>query len=212
VGFPNPTDSERILLDRLTTGYNDGYDLETLEYNEDLLFDRDPEDPDEDEDGDENEEVPRARAQDFPPWVIDLALGGASPGEISPEGMYTRLGDFNFAVPEDNEDAGFRSSRRELRRYYRRGRVKMSPWRRRNHPLTFSRQANPVNEYLRGVSPGAPEDGELTRRDAQGITGAAYSDFENDEDYTGEVDPSLRLWALTEIYYGDYSTGVYLDS
>jgi hypothetical protein len=40
----------------------------------------------------------------------------------------------------------------------------------------------------------------------------AYSDFENDEDYTGEVDPTLRLWALTEVYYGDYPTGVYLDS
>jgi hypothetical protein len=195
----------------VTTGYNDGYDLETLEYDEMVFFDRDPEDPDED-DEDDGDEIPRTRAQDYPPWVIDLALGGASPGEISPEGMYTRLSDFNFAVPEDNEDAGFRASQRELRRHYRRGRVKRSLWQRRQNPLVFPRRANPVNEYLRGVSPGAPEEGELTRRDAQGVTGLAYSDFENDEDYTGEVDPTLRLWALTEVYYGDYPTGVFLDS
>jgi hypothetical protein len=206
--YPPRGDPEVPLLERLTTGYLDNYEEE----NEDgvaPVFDQDPDD--ETYEGENFEEldteIPRTRTQDFPIWLLEEALGGASPGEASPEGVYSRLGGSSFTAP-DGEDPGFRSTRRELRRHYRRAQIKVSKWRRKLEPIRFPRAADAVNQHLREVSPGGPDEAALTRIETETFTNPVGSTLEEEEDPELE----LRLWALTEIYYGDYPTGVFIDS
>jgi len=203
-----PTDPEGILFEGFTTGYIDNYE-EDSEVELGQVFDRDPDDEHFDSSHFENldAEIPRSRTQDFPVWLIEEALGGASPGEVSPEGVYSRLGGSNFTVP-DGEDPGFRSTRRELRRHYRRAQIKVSRWRRRLEPTRFYRGADAVNQHLREVSPGGPDEQALTRNETETFTNPVGDSLEEEEDDELE----LRLWALTEIYYGDYPTGVFIDS
>jgi len=205
---PSRPDPEGILLEGLTTAYTDNYE-EDAEAELGMAFDRDPEDEYFDAQNFEelDAEIPRPRVVDFPAWVLEEAFGGASPGGLHPEGMYSRLGGANFAVP-DGGDPGFRSSRRELRRHYRVGRIKVSRWRRQQDPLRFPRRVGRVNDHLREVSPGGPDEQPLDHQETETLTGVVLENLEGEDDDELE----LRLWALTEIYYGDYPTGTFIDS
>lgn len=204
----NRSEGETVFFERLTTAYTDNYE-EDAEGELGIVFDRDPEDEYFDAQNFEelDAEIPRPRVIDFPVWLLEEALGGASPGVIQPEGVYSRFGEANFAVP-DGGQPGWRSSRRELRRHYRRARIKVSRWRRQQNPIRFPRGADLVNQHLRDVSPGGPDEQSLTPDEMETFTGIISDDLEAEE----EEELELRLWALTEIYYGDYPTGTFLDS
>lgn len=291
-------DSEGPLFERITTEYTDGYEYDRLEEELGLIFDRDDEDYyGEGADHEEYDaEVPRARPKDYPPWLVELAIGGASPGETSPEGILIRLGQPEGLVPDDMSDLGgarptkeriWKWVERELIRtikqknkitnlnklplesyshsvnstkkgflhfliprkwkkkktpyskdllaYYRK-KERAKPQHLRVDPQEQQRKIRrlrkslaykdkdlagkkgfPQNENLEVLQDfwdSSPHEGHpdaMLLGETFSLTGETTFELE-DEDEDDFNESSLRLWALTELYYGDYPIGSRIDS
>jgi hypothetical protein len=200
LGAPGAPPGEVLLLGGLTRGYLEGYHLERLETELSFFLDRDSEDYLSDGEPHEelHEEVPRPRGEDLPPWVVELALAGASPGD-PPGGLIP-----DFTLP------GGRAGRGRLRRFYRAWRNKLT---RRTRPTLRGGSRNPgennlslAQEIPRWGSAGF--GGALLRAELDTLTTPVEYHLEVDE--IGEE--SLRLWALTEVYLRDYPVGSHMDS
>ena len=134
--------------------------------------------------------------------MVDLALAGVSPGGTPAAGVP------EFTLP------GGRAGRGRLRRYYRAWRNKLTRRGPRRPTLRggFGRPPGENNlpahleppRWVRGSGFG----GALVRAELDTLTTQGDYHLETDE----VSDEALRLWALTEVYLGDYPVGSHLDS
>lgn len=207
-------DHERLWLEALTQTYVEPYDVAEL-FDEDEVVIRDEEDllPGfEVEDSDE--EIPRLAPTDYPISLLSFAVAGASAGETEFAATMGRLADVGGRA-EAPVLAAPPIWRRELRRYYKQYRQIRSKARRRLRRGTLRRK---LSFAVAGVlsAPVAMVTTELQFPDGNaapllvrpdltyGVAPAHGVQLVGDYLLDEEV---LRLWALTEIYLGDYPSG-----
>lgn len=205
-------DPERYLTEGLGRRYLEGYLLDRLEVELSFFFERDSEDylqegfPFEEL----HEEIPRTRSVEYPPWVVDLAVEGASAGSRGLAAQVGRLSDYHAGGPELEEPVA-RVGRQQLRGHYLRWLRRPPPkWSRETPRTPRGVLHSPGDEddvsstrVTREGSPHTGYSGALIRAELDTLVGAAHGVLEDDE--FGQE--SLRLWALTEVYYGDYPVG-----
>jgi hypothetical protein len=149
----------------------------------------------------DNQEVPRTRPEDYPAWLVAAAVAGASAGDVTQPGRSGRLADHDATV--EAAPFAYRPGRAQLRRYYRAHRAASRRVRRAGPPRLFGGPTGDaltsLGDELGLIDPADPTaDTEVDSFAPAGATGLEGDDW---------TDESLRLWALTELYWGDFPTG-----
>ena len=199
------TDPEDVVLAWLTQTYLDYFDVwhQVVDYYagpEREFGDLHDGEPDEEDD----EEVPATRPGDLPAWLVAAAVAGASAGATAEVARADRLNDLHDADPESAEPAGH-PTRASLRRYYRTWR-RVAPRARRRRPGTGLKVASSWTDQIDRLLDEVAllEDRAVftaTETDNLGPAGAGSLEFE------GHTEETLRMWALTEVYWGDQPHG-----
>jgi hypothetical protein len=199
LGVTRRDDPEGYLLERLSRTYLDQFDEFTAVADLEALFDRDFDDLHEGAPFEEdNQEVPRTRPRDYPTWLVAAAVAGASAGDLSEPGRSARLAGHTAVV--ESHVVTHRPGRAELRRYYRKWRG-ATAWARRGG-VRLDRPG-PGELQVLVDELGVADDPDGVADEIDGVASGEIEFIEGD-DWTEE---SLRVWALTEVYWGDLPQG-----
>jgi len=210
-------DHERVWLEWASYNYVDSYGADDL-LSHDEVFIRENDDLVEDfEHEDADEEVGRTLDVQFPIPLLAMALAGASPGQSGYGAGLSRLSSLLGRAENATQDTPL--NRSELRAYYRRyRRVQKKTHRRLRRGQLRRRLGRPwgvlstayglLQEQLDmvGHENAVTPEPQYTNAVAPAYGPELGRDFGPDFD-----ENSLRLWALTEVYLGDYPTGASVD-
>jgi hypothetical protein len=197
---PGRDDPEGYFLECLSRTYLDHYDEHYFVADLEMFIDRDYDDLHEGAPiEEENQEVPRTRPSDYPGWLVAAAVAGASAGDVTQPGRSARLAGDDVDV--EAAVVAYRPGRAELRRYYRASRDARGRVARTRPPRLTAPDYGELGELAdelgleRDVDPAPAEVDAFGPAEIVGLEG---------DDWTDE---SLRLWALTEVYWGDLPQG-----
>jgi len=210
-------DHERVWLEWASHNYVDNYGPDDL-FFQDEAFIREAEDLVEDfTDEDADEEVGRTLDTQFPTPLLAMALAGASPGQPQYGPGLSRLSGLLGRADNLTQDTPL--NRSELRSYYRRyRRVQKKSYRRLRRGQLRRRLGRPWGvvstaygmlqqqlDLVGSENVVTPEPEHTT------AVGPAHApELARDQGFDLDEN-SLRLWALTEVYLGDYPTGAAVD-
>jgi hypothetical protein len=206
LGRPTPrADPEELILSWSTRTYLDYFDPWHQVHHYLAGPDREFGDLHEGEPDDEDdEEVPTPRPGDLPGWLVAAAVAGASAGAVNSAARTDRLAD-QYDADAESAVTVARPTRTTLRRYYRTWR-RVAPRARRRAPGSglkvtpaWTDQFDRLLDEL-----GLVEERVVTtptEADNLAPAGAGLLEFE------AHTEETLRMWALTEVYWGDQPYG-----